>query len=196
MADMGEPAVVPLPEVRVVPVRSIRPYPGNPRRISDKAVVQTAASIREFGWEQPIVVDPDFVVIVGHVRRLAAIRLKLDVAPVVVAEHLSAEQVRAYRVADNRTHDYAVWDYGLLARELDGLDGAFGEVLDLADWRKVIGGFEALPAGTLDLEDDAAGLFGVQHTVTVLFASAEDRDRAGPEIMKIAGVVDVRYPDR
>lgn len=189
----GVTVVTPLGEVETVPLAKIAPYPANARKIPSRAVEQTAKSIREFGWQQPIVTDPEFVVIVGHVRRLAALSLGLTDAPVVVARELTPEQVRAYRLMDNRSHDYTTWDYGLLARELDGLDPAFGDVLDLADWRAIVEAFEQLPAD-LDLPPGEASLFGLRFPVTVLFASPEQRDAAGPEILKLDGVLDVRYP--
>lgn len=77
-----------------------------------------AKSITEFGWQQPIVVDAQYVVVVGHTRLDAAKQLKLAKVPVVVADHLSAAQVAAYRLADNRTHDEGEWDETLLSLEL------------------------------------------------------------------------------
>jgi DNA modification methylase len=96
------------------------PYKGNPRRNED-AVEKVAASIREFGFKQPIVVDKDSVIIVGHTRLLAALRLDLKEVPVVVASELSPAQVKAYRLADNRIHEEAEWDRELLALELGDL---------------------------------------------------------------------------
>lgn len=103
--------------VRYVPVDTVRPYSGNPR-LNTNAVEPVANSIREFGWQQPIVVDRDNVVIAGHTRLLAAKTLGLTEVPVVVAENLTEEQARAYRLADNRTAENAEWDSGLLVDEL------------------------------------------------------------------------------
>ena len=87
----------------------VRPYENNPR-VNDDAVDAVAASIREFGFAQPIVVDSDSVIIVGHTRLKAAQKLGLERVPVVVASHLTPDQVRAYRIADNRTNELAEWD--------------------------------------------------------------------------------------
>ncbi|MDW8265689.1 MAG: ParB N-terminal domain-containing protein, partial [Gemmataceae bacterium] len=80
-----------------------------------------AASIREFGFRQPIVVDPDGVIIVGHTRYKAAVKLGLDKAPVHVAKDLTPEQVKAYRIADNQTASLSDWNYDLLPIELASL---------------------------------------------------------------------------
>jgi DNA modification methylase len=80
-----------------------------------------AASIQEFGWRQPIVIDREGVIICGHTRLLAARKLGLDQIPVHVAENLSPAQVRAYRLMDNRSHEEAEWDMELLAPELEEL---------------------------------------------------------------------------
>jgi DNA modification methylase len=104
------------------PLSKIKPYKGNPRKITDAAVEKVAASIREFGFQQPIVLDKDGVIIVGHTRYLAAKSLGLDSAPCVVAVDLTAKQARAYRIADNRTGEQAKWDDDLLSFEIKGLE--------------------------------------------------------------------------
>jgi DNA modification methylase len=101
-------------------IAEIRPYPGNPR-FNDDAVEAVARSIREFGFRQPIVVDEAGMIVVGHTRYKAALKLGLEIVPVHVATDLSPEQIRAYRIADNKTADLAEWDYQLLPIELDGL---------------------------------------------------------------------------
>ena len=101
-------------------VSDIKPYPGNPR-INDDAVAAVAASIREFGFRQPIVVDADGVIICGHTRWKAAQMLGLEKVPVHVAKDLSPEQIKAYRIADNQTATLAEWDYDLLPIEIADL---------------------------------------------------------------------------
>lgn len=108
-------------ELKWEPIKSIRPYEKNPRR-NDEAVDAVAASIREFGWQQPIVVDKDGVIIAGHTRYKAAKKLKCDTVPVVVADNLTEDQVKAYRLADNKTGELAEWDTALLDEELAGID--------------------------------------------------------------------------
>jgi DNA modification methylase len=101
-------------------IERIIPYKRNPRRNED-AVEKVAASIKEFGFKVPIVVDKDSVIIAGHTRLLAALRLGMKEVPVLVARDLSPAQVKAYRLADNRVHEEATWDEELLALELGDL---------------------------------------------------------------------------
>jgi ParB-like chromosome segregation protein Spo0J len=104
--------------IEMWPLDRIIPYARNARKISERAIEKVAASIREFGWQQPIVVDIKGVIIVGHTRLLAARHLRLPEAPVHVASHLTPAQVKAYRLMDNRSHQEAVWDMGLLGAEI------------------------------------------------------------------------------
>lgn len=106
----------------------IRPYERNPRR-NDAAVQYVAESIRQFGWKQPIVIDKDGVIVAGHTRYKAAQSLGFEKAPCVIADDLTPEQVRAYRLADNKVGEIAGWDFDALEEELDALDldmSAFG----------------------------------------------------------------------
>jgi site-specific DNA-methyltransferase (adenine-specific) len=101
----------------------IHPYERNPR-LNDEAVDAVAASIKEFGFKNPIIVDKDHVIICGHSRLKAAEKLGLTEVPVVVAADLTPEQVQAYRIADNKTGEIAEWNYDLLPLELRELQGA------------------------------------------------------------------------
>ena len=103
------------------PIDRVKPYSNNPRK-NDEAVEKVANSIKSFGWQQPIVVDSDGVVIVGHTRLKAAHMLGLSEVPVTVAEGLSDNQVQAYRLADNKTGELADWDWGKLDLELEAID--------------------------------------------------------------------------
>ena len=102
-------------------VTTIKPYPGNPRR-NTLAVDAVAASIKAFGFRQPIVVDEDGVIVVGSTRYLAAIQLGLKTVPVHVATGLSPAQLKAYRIADNKTAELADWDHDRLVQELVELE--------------------------------------------------------------------------
>ena len=102
-------------------IGKIIPYHNNPRKNED-AIDAVAASIEEFGFQQPIVVDKDMVIIVGHTRYAAAKQLGLTKVPVVVAKDLSEEQARAYRLADNKTNELAKWDEKLFAEEISGIE--------------------------------------------------------------------------
>ena len=130
-------------EIKLVKIAKIKPYDRNPRN-NDGAVDAVAASIKEFGWQQPIVVDRDGVIIAGHTRYKAAQKLKCKEVPVVVAENLTDEQVRAYRLADNKTGELAGWDFSALEEELAGIaeidmslfgfvDKEMAEAVDLSD---------------------------------------------------------------
>ncbi len=102
------------------PLARIKPYENNPR-LNDDAVDAVAASLREFGFRQPIVVDSEGVIICGHTRWKAAKKLGLEKVPVHVAKDLTPEQIEAYRIADNQTASLAEWDYDLLPIELGEL---------------------------------------------------------------------------
>jgi len=106
--------------IEITDIHKIKPYKNNPR-INEKAVEKVAASLREFGFQQPIVVDRGGVVIVGHTRLKAAIKLGLTEVPVLYAKNLTDEQVKAYRLADNKTAEFSEWDFQMLAAELDDL---------------------------------------------------------------------------
>src|SRR6516165_6062739 len=103
--------------VEMRPINSIRPYENNPRH-NDAGVDAVAASLREFGWRQPIVVDEEGVIIVGHTRYKAALKLGLEEVPVHVAVGMSKAQAKAYRIADNQTATMSVWDDDKLPLEL------------------------------------------------------------------------------
>jgi len=103
-------------------LNEIKPYPGNPRQ-NDAAADAVAESIRRFGFRQPIVVDEEGVIVCGHARYKAAQKLGLEKVPVHVAKDLSPDQIKAYRIADNKTADLATWDYELLPIELAELEG-------------------------------------------------------------------------
>jgi ParB-like chromosome segregation protein Spo0J len=109
--------------VEMRPLDSIRPYEGNPR-LNDAGVDAVAASIKAFSFRQPIVVDEQSVMIVGHTRYKAALKLGMTEVPVHVATGLSPEQARAYRIADNQSATLSDWDYDLLPIELAGLKDA------------------------------------------------------------------------
>ncbi|MBS3821729.1 MAG: ParB N-terminal domain-containing protein, partial [Phycisphaerae bacterium] len=127
----------------------VRPYESNPRD-NDAAVEAVAASLREFGFRQPIVVDADGVIVVGHTRWKAAKKLGLAKVPVHVAKDLSPEQARAYRIADNQTNTLSDWDYELLPVEL-------GE-LQSAEFDLELLGFDAEELGKLLESDVEPGL--------------------------------------
>lgn len=103
------------------PIEKPTPYARNARQVPESAIAKVAASIKEFGWRQPIVVDAQGVIIAGHTRLLAAQRLEVPSVPVHVAEGLSEAQVKAYRLMDNRCHEETSWDEELLRLEFEEL---------------------------------------------------------------------------
>lgn len=99
----------------------LKPYENNPRK-NDEAVEYVANSISKFGFKQPIVIDKDGVIVAGHTRYKAAKQLKLKTVPCVIADDLTEEEIRAYRLVDNKTAELAGWDFPLLDMELAELN--------------------------------------------------------------------------
>ena len=102
---------------------NIKPYKNNPRR-SVKTIAKIVTSIKEFGFKQPLVLDKEGVIIVGHSRYLAAKELGLETVPCVIAKELTPQQIRAYRIADNRIAQDGEWDTDLLAIELSEINNS------------------------------------------------------------------------
>lgn len=98
----------------------IKPYEKNPRN-NENAVEYVANSIQEFGFKNPIIIDKNNVIIAGHTRYLASKKLQLDNVPCVIADDLTDIQIKAFRIADNKTSEYASWDNELLTMELSEL---------------------------------------------------------------------------
>lgn len=114
-------------KITMINPEELKPYSGNPRIITRGAVEETVKSIENTGGklQQPIVVDKDMVIIVGHTRTQAAIILGLKKVPVHVADYLTEEQIKTYRIADNKVGEFSTWDEGLLKiefKEIDMLD--------------------------------------------------------------------------
>jgi len=101
-------------------INDLKEYENNPRN-NDEAVEPVANSIKEFGFKVPIIIDKDNVIIAGHTRLRAAKKLKLKTVPCIVADDLTEEQIRAFRLADNKVSEVATWDIDLLNIELDGI---------------------------------------------------------------------------
>lgn len=122
-------------QIRTRKISEIKPYANNPRK-NDHAVDAVAASIREFGFKVPLVVDEGNTIVCGHTRYKAAQKLGLMELPCVIADDLTPEQIKAFRLADNKTAELADWDFELLDLELDDIEldmGEFGFDLD-DDW--------------------------------------------------------------
>ena len=109
-------------QIKQTEITNLIPYASNSRTHSDDQVAQIAASIKEFGFNNPILLDGDKGIIAGHGRLLAARKLNLDKVPTIELEHLTENQRKAYVIADNKLALNAGWDMDLLALEMNGLD--------------------------------------------------------------------------
>lgn len=116
-------------KLRTIPIKNLKMYGKNPRNNS-KAVGLVANSIREFGFKVPLVVDKDNVIVCGHTRLQAAIKLKMTEVPCIVADDLTDKQLQAFRLADNKVAEKSTWDYKLLESEIDDLADTF----DMSDF--------------------------------------------------------------
>ena len=123
------------PQIEMMSVADLVPYARNSRTHDDAQVAQIAASIREFGFTNPVLIDAQGGIIAGHGRVLAARKLKLDTVPCIMLDHLTETQRRAYIIADNKLALNGGWDDELLALEL-------GE-LNAADFDMALIGFDA-----------------------------------------------------
>ena len=123
------------------PIERVKPYHKNPRR-NDAAVAACAESIDRYGFRQPIVVDANGVIIVGHTRWKAAKQLGMTEVPVHVASDLTPERAREYRLADNRTAQFSEWDVPLLIDELEALPEHMPEVFE---FEALVDGFNVPP---------------------------------------------------
>ena len=110
-------------EIKEISVDDLRVYSNNPRN-NDNAVDIVAESIKEFGFKVPIVVDKNNVIVAGHTRLRAAKKLGLEKVPCIVADDLSDEQIRAFRLVDNKASEYSSWDFEQLELELVELENA------------------------------------------------------------------------
>jgi len=102
-------------------INTIKPYEKNPRKLKDSAIEKVAMSLKEYGFRQPIVVDKDRIIVVGHTRYRASKKLGLKEVPITIADNLTPEKINAYRIADNRTAEESEWDYKLLQEEFSNL---------------------------------------------------------------------------
>lgn len=99
----------------------LKPYEDNPRIITDEAIEKVANSIKEFGFKNPILIDKDNVIIAGHTRYKACLKLDIDKVPCIYADDLTEEQIKAYRLVDNRTSELSMWDFSMLDIELEDI---------------------------------------------------------------------------
>jgi ParB-like chromosome segregation protein Spo0J len=149
-------------------LNELTPYEKNPRK-NDDAVKYVAASIEQFGFKVPVVIDAAGVIVAGHTRYKAAKRLGLESVPCIVADDLNEEQIRAFRLADNKVGEVAEWDIDLLGEELEeifNLDMSdFGFKLDLDDEE---------PAGNFEESDFN---YSEQYGVTVILPDEVEQEK-------------------
>ena len=107
--------------VQEIFINELKPYKNNPRK-NDKAVDAVAKSIQQFGFKEPIVIDKDKVIVCGHTRLKAAQKLKLEKIPCVIADDLTPEEIKAFRLIDNKTAELAEWDFDMLSDELSDIE--------------------------------------------------------------------------
>lgn len=134
------------------PLGWLTPYENNPRN-NDEAVEPVANSISEFGFKVPIVATPDGEIINGHTRWKAAKKLKLKTVPVIIADDLTEEQVRAFRLADNKVAEIAQWDIELLLSEIESVDNLDMTLFGFTDSDYTLDDFEDEETGT-DISED------------------------------------------
>lgn len=158
-------------EIKMVNVGDIVPYKNNPR-YNDDAVEPVKESIKTFGFRVPMILDANNVIVAGHTRFEAAQALGMSEVPVIYADDLTEEQIRAYRIADNKTADFSIWDNKKLLIELEGLDDIFtGFNIDelMSDMAQALDEGDNSPI----LDND----FGVMYEVTFRSMDSEKIDK-------------------
>ena len=157
----------------------IRPYEKNPRK-NDAAVKYVAESIKQFGFKVPIVIDGNGVIVAGHTRWKAAKKLGLETVPCIVADDLTDEQIKAFRLADNKVAEKAEWDFDLLSGELDELFDFDMAVLGFDDTE------EELAMDEIESDKEKTG----RVIVSINCPSVPDWNTIEDEIKRIAAEID------
>ncbi len=179
-----------------LPLSDVHPYEKNPRK-NDNAVDAVAASIRQFGFLVPLVIDREHVIVAGHTRFKAAQRLGMKTVPCVVADELTEDQIKAFRLADNKVGEMAKWDVDLLPLELADIamdmsafgfeavsDEDFGEEFTLDD-----GGKKPFQQISLTLHDKQAEL--LHAAIAHVYANGEVAETFGNENKNGNGIYEV-----
>lgn len=133
-------------QIKEIDIKDIHPYEKNPRR-NDDAVDKVAESIEQFGFKVPIVIDKNNIIVAGHTRYKAAQKLGLEVVPCIIADDLTDQQVKAFRLADNKVSEFSEWDMDLLGDELD----------DIFDIDMSAFGFDDIEDHYEDIDDEKNG---------------------------------------
>lgn len=161
-------------KIYLVPIDEIVPYENNPRN-NDSAVDKVAASIHEFGFKVPIIVDKDNVIVAGHTRLKAAQKLGIDSVPVIKADDLSEEQIKAFRLADNKTSEFAEWDFEALTAELEAISN-----IDMSEF-----GFDELEADLEEPERESVDIEDEKYQLVIDCDSEEDMQEKYNAILEV-----------
>lgn len=170
-------------EIVMMRVDAITPYEQNPRK-NEATALKLKRSIDEFGFKNPIILDEENVVVAGHARLKAAMMLGMEEVPCIYASGLTEDEIRAYRIADNKTAELAGWNYDKLVQEMSGLfDSAFD--LDLSGFNEAeqlyYSGTDATPDKPdkdeyKEYEEQAEADIIQSHNVAIICESREDKE--------------------
>lgn len=182
--------------IKKIPIGEVFPYENNPRK-NENAVPAVATSIERFGFLVPLVIDKDHVIVAGHTRYKAAQKLGLTSVPCVVADDLTNDQIKAFRLADNKVSELAEWDVDLLPLELSDIamdmtdlgfpsinDEEFGEDFTLEDGEK-----KPYQQISLTLHDEQAAL--LHAAISYVYDNGMVRETFGNENKNGNGIYEV-----
>ena len=166
------------PQLEHLPTTSLTPYAANSRTHSPAQIAQIAASIKEFGFTNPVLIDAQGGIIAGHGRVMAAVQLGLQTVPCLRLSHLSDTQKRAYIIADNKLAENAGWDEAVLAAELQDLQGTDFDLdllgFDTSDLEKLI---DLKPAAPTDAPQPDPGINYQPHFSIVVTCEDEQNQQ-------------------
>lgn len=150
-------------KVENIKIQEIKMYANNPRK-NEKAVGAVAESIKEFGFQVPIVLDRENVIVCGHTRYKAALELDLEELPCIYADDLTDKQIQAFRLVDNKTAEFAGWDFEKLQEELQEIQKStdmkmFGFIIDEAEEGEVFESDQEFSNDELSLDDFAEEIY-------------------------------------
>ena len=164
-------------------ISELKEYENNPRLINDEAVDRVAASIKEFGFKVPIIVDEENVIVAGHTRKLAAKSIGMEEVPVIIADDLTEGQIKAFRLADNKVAEFSEWDMELLSDELLELKEFENIVMDSFGFEESDTGLE-FEEDAFDVEDNAEEVKNNDKGLTGLWQLGEHRLFCGDSTKK------------
>lgn len=166
--------------IKEIKITELKPYENNPR-MNDNAVDAVANSIRDFGFKVPIIIDKNNVIVAGHTRLKAAEILGLDKVPCIVADDLTEDQIKAFRLADNKVAELATWDFDKLGVELAQLEDNF----DMSEF-----GFEDLDEPTDDELELGTSENDDKITVKIVFANFGEWQKHETELRDLVSKFD------